>query len=262
MSIELQTITFSFGKNWRDYVDTISQDSIASAMRDIEGWLGHDSVAGKTIVDIGSGSGIHSACFYLMGAKEIFSLDVDPYSVESTQLLWRRAGSPSNWKITQGSILDQDFVARIGKQQIVYSWGVLHHTGAMWQAIENACGLVEKGGMLWIAIYVKGPSYEQDLELKRSYNRASKLGKKIIEWKEISKLMRQRWNDGKNPFAWNESRGRGMDTYHDLLDWLGGLPYEVASAEEVVSFCEARGFTIQNIDDREANIVYLFSRKN
>jgi 2-polyprenyl-3-methyl-5-hydroxy-6-metoxy-1,4-benzoquinol methylase len=261
MQMQNEKITFSFGENWRSFVDTVSDGSIKLALSDIERWLGPDTVIGKTILDIGSGSGIHSLCFHRLGAKEISSFDLDPYSVESTRLLWGKAGSPANWKVSQGSILDQDFVAGIDKHQIVYSWGVLHHTGSMWQAIKNACSLVEKGGLLWIAIYVKGPSYEQDLKLKRSYNQASRLGKKIIEWKEISKFMRQRWKAGKNPFAWNEKRGRGMDAYHDLLDWLGGLPYEVASADEVISFCEGEGFTLKKVDDREANIVYLFSRE-
>lgn len=261
MEMQNEKITFSFGENWRSFVDTVSDDSIQRALSDIERWLGADTVIGKTILDIGSGSGIHSLCFHRLGAKEVSSFDLDPKSVESTRLLWRKAGSPSNWEIAQGSILDKDFVAGIGKHQIVYSWGVLHHTGSMWQAIDNACGLVEKGGLLWIAIYVKSPSYEQDLKLKRSYNQASRFGKKIIEWNEISKLMRQRWNAGKNPFGWNEKQVRGMDAYHDLLDWLGGLPYEVASAEEIISFCEGRGFTMQKVDDGEANTVYLFSRE-
>src|ERR1043165_7354738 len=131
---------------------------------------------------------------------------------------------------------------------------------AMWEAIDNASSLVRPEGLFLIAIYVKGPTYEQDLQLKQSYNQASAAGKKLLEWKEISKLMRDRWKAGKNPLLWNEKRGRGMDTYHDLVDWLGGLPYEVASADEVVDFCERRGFALQVIDDPEANIVYLFSR--
>ncbi len=259
--MESEAITFSFGKNWRDFADTITEESIQKAMVDIEKWLGREKVNDKTVLDIGSGSGIHSLCFYLLGAKEIFSLDVDPYSVESTKLLRQKAGNPPNWTVTEASILDRTFVGELKEYELVYSWGVLHHTGSMWEAIRNVGALVKKDGILWIAIYVQTPAYPQELELKKSYNRASRLGKKRIEWTEISKIMKERWRDGKNPFAWNEKRGRGMDAYHDLLDWLGGLPYEVASAEEVISFCEGEGFTLQKVDDRDANIVYLFSRE-
>lgn len=260
-NLDKELITFSFGKNWRSYVDTVNEDAVALARKDIEEWLGRDAVAGKTVLDIGCGSGIHSLCFHLLGAKQVVSLDVDPYSVESTRLLWEKAQRPSNWKVIEGSVLDKDFVAGLGTHEIVYSWGVLHHTGSMWEAIANASTRVEPGGRFWIALYVKGPTYPSDLALKQKYNRASKLGKKMMEWQYIYGIMRERWKSGQNPLKWNEKRERGMDVYHDVVDWLGGLPYEVASKEEVEEFCRERGFTTEKIDDdpTRANIIYLFS---
>jgi len=261
-SMSTEQITFSFGKNWRDFVDTVSEDSIARAMKDIEEWLGRDSVEGKSILDIGCGSGIHSLCFHLLGAKEIVSLDVDPYSVESTRLLWEKAGKPGSWRVLSGSVLDEEFVDSLDKHEVVYSWGVLHHTGSMWQAIANACSLVKEGGRIWLSIYVKGPEYPAHLALKQSYNRSSALGKKLIIWKEIYKLMRLRRSRGQDPFAWNEKKERGMDVYHDLIDWLGGLPYEVASKDEVVRFCGERGLVLEKLNElgEGACNSYLFSR--
>jgi SAM-dependent methyltransferase len=258
--MQSEVITFSFGKNWRSFVDQMSQDAVTHARRDIEEWLGAESIAGKTVLDIGSGSGIHSLCYFLLGAKEIVSVDVDPHSVEATRQLWRNAGSPENWRVIHGSILDREFTGTLGKHDIVYSWGVLHHTGAMWEAMANACSRVEQGGRFWIAIYVKGPSYPQHLALKQKYNRSSLLGKKMMIWKYILGLMRNRWKAGKNPFGWNETYYRGMDVYHDIVDWYGGLPYEVASKEEVVDFCEGRGFSVMRIDElgEGANNMYLF----
>jgi 2-polyprenyl-3-methyl-5-hydroxy-6-metoxy-1,4-benzoquinol methylase len=261
VKLKEEAITFSFGKNWRDFVETVSEDSVRRAMSDIEEWLGGASVSGKTILDIGCGSGIHSLCFYLLGAKEVVSLDLDPYSVESTQVLWEKAKKPANWKILHGSILDKEFVGSLGRSEVVYSWGVLHHTGAMWEAIGNACSLVERGGHFWIAIYVKGQKYPEHLKLKQSYNRASVLGKKVMVWKAIYKLMRERLGAGLNPFKWNTKHERGMDVYHDIIDWLGGLPYEVASKEEIVGFCGERGFVLEKIKElpEGGNNMYLFS---
>jgi hypothetical protein len=177
--------------------------------------------------------------------------------------LWQKAGSPANWKVTQGSILDRECVDRLGKHAIVYAWGVLHHTGSMWEAIANASSLVEAGGRFWIAIYVKGPKYPKHLALKQKYNRASWLGKKIMVWKYIYQhVMRPRWREGLNPlFGWNTTDNRGMNIYHDVIDWLGGLPYEVASKEEIVGFCKDRGFKLERILEmpEQGNNVYLFS---
>jgi SAM-dependent methyltransferase len=264
MSATKQAITFSFGKNWRSYVDTITENSIRRAMDDIEAWLEREAIAGKTVLDIGCGSGIHSLCFYELGAKAILSLDVDPYSVEATRVLWEKAGRPEHWKVLQGSILNPDFVSTLGQHEIVYSWGVLHHTGAMWDAIGNAASLVKPGGKFWIAIYVKGPLYPEHLRLKQSYNNASGVGKRIIVLKEVYQIMRRRWSAGENPLTWNEKRERGMDTYHDLLDWLGGLPYEVATTDEIVTFCTERGFVLERIKElgEGANNIYLFSRSD
>ncbi|HEX5705409.1 MAG TPA: class I SAM-dependent methyltransferase [Pyrinomonadaceae bacterium] len=254
-------ITFSFGENWSDYVANVSEDAIRSARSDIEEWLGASTVAGKNILDIGCGSGIHSLCYYQLGAKNIVSMDVDPKSVEATRVMWERAGRPENWRITHGSVLDPDFIGGLGQHDIVYSWGVLHHTGAMWEAIANASSRVARGGLFWIALYVKGPKYAEHLALKQKYNRASRLEKKIMVWKYIAGVMRDRRRAGLNPLKWNEKDGRGMDVYHDIIDWLGGLPYEVASKEEVVDFCGTRGFVLERVKENPegGNNIYLFS---
>jgi 2-polyprenyl-6-hydroxyphenyl methylase/3-demethylubiquinone-9 3-methyltransferase len=150
----------------------------------------------------------------------------------------------------------------LGKHEIVYSWGVLHHTGSMWEAIANAASLVADGGAFWISIYKKGPKYPEHLAMKQAYNRSSALGKKLIVWKEIYKMMRLRFSWRQNPFAWNEKQERGMDTYHDLVDWFGGLPYEVATEEEIISFCKERGFQEERVDARAegACSIYLLRK--
>jgi len=102
-----EEVTFSFGKNWRDFVGTISNDSVRRAMTDIEEWLGRDRVASKTVIDVGCGSGIHSLCFNQLGAEQLVSFDADKYSVEATELLWQQSKKPANWKVLSGSVLDK-----------------------------------------------------------------------------------------------------------------------------------------------------------
>jgi SAM-dependent methyltransferase len=256
-------ITFSFGQNWKSFLKEASQEAFRLADQDIREWLGADFTAGKRVLDIGCGSGIHSLSFFSQGAAELVSFDVDRHSVEATRSLWEKAGRPDHWKVLHGSVLDRGFLNSLGAGafDLVYAWGVLHHTGAMWDAVANACDLVAPGGLLWLALYVKTPAYPDELALKQQYNRASLLGKKWMVWKWILRIMRQRYQNGQNPFAWNQRRGRGMDVYHDIVDWLGGLPYEVASEQEVVDFCSERGFTPLRVKTGEANNIYLLQRR-
>ncbi len=254
--------TFSFGKNWKDYLKTLFEKEIDSATRDIEEWLGKNSVSGKTVVDIGSGSGIHSSVFHLLGAKTIYSFDYDKNSVEATKTVWEKEGKPENWIISHGSILDDEFIQSIGQFDIVYSWGVLHHTGAMWKALEKTFSLVKPGGILWISLYAKGPRYSEYLALKQKYNSASRYGKRWMIYKRIGRIMLGRLRHFKNPFTWNETKERGMNVYHDLVDWLGGLPYEEASESEVLMFGRKHGLILERIkiNGEGTCSIYVFSK--
>ena len=252
-------ITFSFGKNWMNYLDVLSEDSVSTAEQDITEWLG--SVRGKRVIDIGSGSGINSLSFCRLGAKTIHSFDYDPLSVEATRKLHAREGSPSNWTVERGSVLDLDYVQNLGTFDVVYSWGVLHHTGAMWDAIENSIGLVAPGGMLWITLYVKGPRYQKDLALKQKFNAASDFGKRVMIARKVLRKMASQLKHGKNPFAWNHTVNRGMNVYYDIVDWLGGLPYETAHEDDVVRFVRKRGLILERIRPmKEGDLsTYVFS---
>jgi len=254
--------TFSFGENWTSYLSHADASAFEGARADIITWLGEKGVSGKRILDLGSGSGIHSSCMHFLGARELVSVDLDPKSVSATRSLWERAGRPASWTVVQGSALDRPFIESLGQFDIVYSWGVLHHTGAMWTAIENAAVAVASGGLFWITLYTKGENYPVHHELKRRYNRASPLGKWFMLRREIVRRMYWRFRAYQNPFTWNHRVTRGMDVYHDLVDWLGGLPYEVASANEVVRWARQRGFILEQIEARGEGgcSSYIFSR--
>lgn len=255
-------ITFSFGENWLDLAQTFTEKETSSAIEDIVFWLKDFEIKNKTVLDIGCGSGLHSLAFHQLGVSQIHSLDYDPKSVEATQLLCTRVGGPAHWKIEHGSVLDHKYMSRLGVFDIVYSWGVLHHTGDMWTALANASNAVKPGGLLFISIYKKGPGFEADLAMKKKYNSETKLGKWLMERKKILGTMRRRFKNGRNPFKWNEKRNRGMDTYHDIVDWLGGLPYEVATEDEIVCFYRKHGLILERIKPNPESTcsIYLFSK--
>ena len=128
---------------------------------------------------------------------------------------------------------------------IVYSWGVLHHTNEMWKAVSNCFGLVKPSGVLWISLYQKGPRHSADVALKRKYNLATPFGKRIMVYREILRIMLSRAKHLKSPLAWNEKTNRGMNCYNDIIDWFGGLPYETATKDEVIEVAKEHGFTLE-----------------
>ena len=239
---------FGFGRNWLDYQTSLDPVRVADARRDIEAWLGVTSLRGLRVLDIGSGSGLHSACLHAMGASTLVSFDYDQDSVRATHELHRRAGAPASWRVTQGSVLDAAFMASLGTFDLVYSWGVLHHTGQMWQAISNAAARVAQGGTFFISIYAKGPNFTADLALKQRYHQASLSGKRRMEFEWIMAKYAMRARQGLAPEGWwTQGIERGMDPYFDLVDWLGGLPYEVATVSELTSHLRSEGIAPKRV---------------
>jgi len=259
---ELRRRTFSFGRNWRSFSRFVSEDTIREAEDDVRRWLGPDGVAGKRVIDVGCGSGIHSAAIFRLGPLELLTIDLDPHSVECARRLWEVAGKPANWRIQCADILDFDKLQTFGQFDVVYSWGVLHHTGHMWTAVENATRLAKpQDGRLWISLYTKGPSYDHHLKVKRRFNSWPWPMKQAYVWRYLFHCWRGARRHGIKLSQWFW-QGRGMNAYHDAMDWFGGLPYEVASAEEVVDFLTRRGWKTERVQEEheEKCSIYLFSR--
>jgi len=249
---------FSFGRNWKRFLKTVDDETIALAKADVLEWLGVDGVRDRSVIDIGSGSGLSSYAFFLLGARQILSFDIDAQSVEATRYFWEKAGRPENWKVIKGSALDEPFLESFGTFDIVYSWGVLHHTGRMWDAISYARMRVSPGGRLWISIYRKTDQFAEELALKQRYHRSSWIVRKRLILQLIWPFVKVRLKRFQNPFAWNRKKPRGMTIYRDIIDWLGGLPYEAATPEEVVGFLSPHQFKLSKLNTDESCIVYLF----
>jgi 2-polyprenyl-6-hydroxyphenyl methylase/3-demethylubiquinone-9 3-methyltransferase len=264
-----EKITFSFGKNWQSFLKSVDEERIKNAELSLTTFLMLDNLKGKSFLDIGCGSGLFSYAAFNLGAKKIVSFDIDPFSVECCKYLHKKANKPKNWEIYEGSILDKNFITRLGKFDIVYAWGVLHHTGKMWKAIENSANLVNKGGYLYMAIYnkVKGRrGSEFWLKVKKIYNASPKVGKYAIETLYILKFFASNLLRFKNPITRirNYKSKRGMNWKTDVIDWLGGYPYEFATVEEIFKFMKLKfpDFNLVNIKTTNnlGNNEYLFKR--
>lgn len=247
---------FEFGKNWQRFLSMLNEERISEAEKSLKNMLETNDLNGESFLDIGCGSGLFSLAARRLGAK-VFSFDYDSLSVTCTRELKRRYyNDDENWKIDEGSVLDKTYLSKLGKYDIVYSWGVLHHTGDMWTALENVVPLVNEKGKLFISIYNdQGPLSQFWKSVKELYNRSSKAIQILIIllfgafFETRSATMRiLRW---KNPLPfkyWNEKKkSRGMSVWHDLVDWVGGYPFEVAKPEEIFDFYRKRGFVLTKL---------------
>lgn len=239
---------FEFGKNWSRYQNSITEARIRIAEESFRNILMLPDLRGLSFLDVGSGSGLFSLVARRLGAT-VFSFDYDPNSVATTAATCRRFGENENsWHIEQGSILDDGYLKKIGQFDVVYSWGVLHHTGSMWQALANVSTLVKPKGRLYIALYNdQGWLSRMWWWVKRIYCSGT-FGQVLVSIFFIPILalraLLKSIVTGRNEWTAYKNNNRGMSLWYDWIDWLGGFPFEVASVNAVKDFYEKRGFSL------------------
>jgi 2-polyprenyl-6-hydroxyphenyl methylase/3-demethylubiquinone-9 3-methyltransferase len=246
---------FSFGKNWLAFLAAVDERRISNAEQSLARMLRTTRLDGKTFLDIGCGSGLSSLAACRLGAH-VRSFDYDPDSVACTEELRRRyAPGAGSWLIERGSVLDRAYMESLGTFDVVYSWGVLHHTGRMWEGVEAACNAVARRGQLFIALYNDlGTRSRRWRAVKRLHNKLPVRLRPVltvaaIAPQELKTLIRLCL--GGHPLdyvrTWTEYNERGMQRWRDIVDWVGGYPYEFTTPDAVFEFCTTRGFILQNL---------------
>jgi SAM-dependent methyltransferase len=244
------SMQFNFGENWAQYSDhAITPERLEQARKEFAELLAGIELQGRTFLDIGFGQGFSLLSAAELGAR-VVGCDINPVCgevLERNRRHFPRVRAPIDAVI--GSILDPGLIGRLqahpafGDQgfDVVHSWGVLHHTGDMRTAIANAARLVRPGGHFVIAIYNRHWSSPSWRVIKKLYCYAPRPLQKLmvgtlypVIW--LAKLL----VTGKNP----KDKERGMDFYYDVVDWVGGYPYEYASSEELAAMCKPMGFSL------------------
>jgi 2-polyprenyl-6-hydroxyphenyl methylase/3-demethylubiquinone-9 3-methyltransferase len=238
---------FAFGRNWQKYVRTVGEEELDAAADSLKRFLGDIDPTVASFLDIGCGSGLFSAAAHRLGFGRVVSFDYDAQSVEATNALRSRAAPADRWMVTQGSVLDDDLMRGLGQFDVVYSWGVLHHTGDMWAALDRALASVAPGGCAFVALYNDQGWISSYWKLvKLAYVRSPTLVRALIVaifylyfgiGLFIADLIRFR-----NPLSRHVGDRRGMKFRYDVIDWVGGYPFEVARPADVESRAKALGF--------------------
>ena len=241
---------FGFGRNWLSFIGVVDEARIRAAGDSLLGTMQLSTLSGRTFLDIGCGSGLFSLAACQLGAA-VRSFDYDQDSVLATTELRRRFAADSDWRIERGSILDPEFVAGLGRFDVVYSWGVLHHTGDLWRAMETTARLVTPDGLLYISVYNdQGPASRAWRHVKHRYNTSGPVMRAALVAGSAAYLRRHRplnavYRAARTRGGVRAPRPRGMSGRHDLINWVGGYPFEVAKPGEVFAFVHRLGFELR-----------------
>jgi SAM-dependent methyltransferase len=233
---------FAFGRNWKSYAGLIDETRIAQAEQGLVRLLGAGGLAGKSFLDIGCGSGLHVLAAMRLGASRVVAIDLDPIAVETTRTVLQRHGPKVTFEVRLLSVFDLD-PHMLGRFDIVYSWGVLHHTGAMHEALERAAQAVAPGGLFVFALYRRTRMCGLWRHEKRWYAaappRLQAAARQVYVW-----LLRLRFlatGSDFRSFVAGYHDQRGMEFMHNVHDWMGGYPYESISSAEVEALMQRLG---------------------
>jgi SAM-dependent methyltransferase len=252
-----ETIGFSFGANWKRFLGMVDEPIITKAVESFVNFTHLKRLNDYDFLDLGCGSGLSSLVALRLGARRVLSIDIDPYSIDCARVLRKSQDIDEHrWEIRHGSVLDGAFLESLGRFSYVYSWGVLHHTGSLWRAVESVLRYnVEADGVFHTALYNATPASAGWLKIKRVCNRSPHFLFPVLSRGYAALLLTKMLTRFRSPtrFLREYRQVRGMTFLRDIDDWFGGLPYEYCTPDETVDFLADHGFSLLRLRTTRSN---------
>ncbi len=222
-------------------VDGFYKDHWTKYPLEIQGVLDHlleifpEGVGGRRVLDAGSGSGMVSVAFALLGA-DVTGVDITDQCVQNGYKNANRFNV--DCRFLKRNLISLDLEDE--KFDIIYSWGVLHHTEDAKASFRSLAKHLKSNGDMIIAVYLKtGISrfwnfsrifYQKAPEKFKSIFLEG--GSRILDFVDIFNrllLKKQRY------------MMRGTDNYEIINDWFGVPHRTFHTYEEVFRWFEENG---------------------
>jgi 2-polyprenyl-6-hydroxyphenyl methylase/3-demethylubiquinone-9 3-methyltransferase len=114
----------------------------------------------------------------------------------------------------------------------------------MWDAIRNTAQCVVPGGTLVLAIYNQHSTSAAWRAIKWFYNQVPQFVQRLMIMLFAGVIYLAKFAvTRRNPLE----KERGMDFWYDVIDWVGGYPYEYATPEAIEQFVGTLGFRLRRM---------------
>ena len=214
---------------------------------ELEGVIKHlqhiypDGLEGKTVLDGGCGSGMVSVAFATLGA-DVTGVDVTRQCVENGRKNAQRFG-------VECRFIQADLVTLSLDDQfdIIYTWGVLHHTPDAEASFHSLATHLKEDGDIIIAVYLRTPLSGFWNSIRVFYQRSPSMLKTVTRKTTAALLagvdMAKRLVGGRQRYMM-----RGTSNEEIVNDWFGVPHRTFHSYDEVYKWFEDAGLAYELVD--------------
>jgi glycosyltransferase involved in cell wall biosynthesis/ubiquinone/menaquinone biosynthesis C-methylase UbiE len=183
-------IPYEFGS--ADYLAEVERRFLAETWfaqtlgaRPFASLIPYDHLAGKDVLEVGCGTGVHTRLIAEAGAR-VTAIDLTPTAVELTKRRLELAGQTAT--VLEADAESMPFADR--SFDFVWSWGVVHHSTNTERAIAETARVLRPDGLLACMVYHRTSlTYWLNYVLYRGIIRGGLL-------RETPEELANRWSDG------------------------------------------------------------------